>query len=153
MAVFRFKLKPLHRLKIQLEDQAKNRFGLAVAALNAEIAKLNAIYAAIQMTYGEFRRLSGGRFTAGKIKDYNNFIAAMKEKAAAQEAVVEEAKRRVELARGELIAAMREREMYDKLREKAYAKYIEDERRAEYSAIDELVSYRVSAPQIGEMNG
>lgn len=142
MAVFKFKLKTLHRLKIQIEDREKNRFGLAVAALNAETAKLNRIYAAIEMTFDEFRKLSGGRFTAGKIKDYNRFIAAMKDKAEAQEIVVDEAKKAVDLAREALVRAMREREMYDKLREKAFAKYMDDERRAEYVTVDELVSYR-----------
>lgn len=144
MAVFKFKLKTLHRLKVQLEDQAKNNFGLAVAALNAEIAKLNRIKAAISMTVDEFRRLSGGRFTAGKIKDYNCFIAAMKEQAVAQQAEVEKAEAAVEEARVALIAAMRQREMYDKLREKAFMRYSDAERRAEYRAVDELVSYKSS---------
>ena len=142
MAIFRFKLKTIHRLKSQIEDQAKNRFGLAVAALNEEIRKLNVIKGVIAATVDEFRTLSGGRFTAGKIKDYNYFIELMKERAAIQKLAVEEATEAVNRAREALIAAARQREMFDKLRERAFTRHMAEERRAEHRATDELVSYR-----------
>jgi len=142
MAAFKFKFQTLHRLKSQIEDQAKNRFGLAVTALNTEISKLNCIKNAINATVDEFRELSGGRFTAGKIRDYNYFISTMKEKAAIQQKAVEEAMRVVNKAREELIAAVRQREMFDKLRDKAFIQYMDDEKRAENRVVDEIVSYR-----------
>ena len=125
-----------------MEDQAKNRLGLANARLNAEIQKLDRIKDAIFATVGEFRRVSGGRFTAGRIKEFNYFIATMKERAAEQQKAVEEARKDVERAREALILAARQREMYDKLRARAFALHMEEERRAEYRATDELVSYR-----------
>jgi len=142
MAIFHFKLKTLHRLKSQLEEQAKNRFGIAVSALNEEIRKLNVIKDTISATIDEFRTLSGGRFTAGKIKDYNYFIAAMKEKEAHQAVAVEEATIVADRAREALILAVRQREMFDKLRDKAYSRYIEEEKQAEQRATDQLVSFR-----------
>lgn len=142
MAIFSFKLKTVHRLKIQLEDQAKNKFGLAVAALNEEIRKLNIINDAISAAVDGFRTLSGKRFTAGKIKDYNYFIAAMKDNAAMQAEAVERAEAEVNIAREALIAAAMQREMFDKLREKAFSRYLSDEKRAEHRVTDELVSYR-----------
>ena len=142
MAIFSFKLKTLHRLKAQLEDQAKNRFGQAVAALNAEIMKLDQIKAAIAATVDEFRKLSGGRFTAGRIKEFNYYITVLKERAALQEIAVQEATHRVNIAREALILAARQREMYDKLREKAFMRHMDEEKRAEHRLTDELVSYR-----------
>ena len=142
MAVFKFKLKAIHRLKSQIEEQEKNKFSLAVAALNAEIAILNRIKGAIAAAVDEFRKLSGRRFTAGKIKDFNYFIAAMKESEAAQTKVVEDAMRVVEEARKALIIASQQREMYDRLREKAFILHMDGERRSEQRSVDELVSYR-----------
>ena len=145
MAVFRFKLKSLHRLKIQLEDQVKNKFSAAVARFNVELFKLNKINAAIAAAVEEFRRISGGRFTAGKIKSFNYYIGVLKEKAAIQEIAVEEALKVVNKTREELILASLEREKFDKLREKAYSRHISEEKRAEQRGVDELVSYRRSA--------
>ena len=150
MAVFKFKLRALHRLKTQLEDQAKNKFGAAVARFNVELFKLNKINAAIAAVVEEFRRLSGGRFTAGKIKDFNYYLAAMKEKAAIQEIAVEAALKKVNEAREELILASQEREMYDKLREKAFARHMSDEKRVEQRVVDELVSYKRSSGSTGQ---
>jgi flagellar FliJ protein len=150
MAVFQFKLHTLHRLKAQLEDQAKNKFGIAVSAFNAELKKLNQINAAIAGVTDEFRRLSGGRFTAGKIKDFNYCLSALKESAERQETVVEEAMAEVNRKRAELIAAARQREMFDKLRDKAFARHMAEERRLEYRAADELVSYRGNTPAFAE---
>ena len=142
MAVFKFRLKTLHRLKKQLEDQAKNRLGLAVAALDAEKYKLRLIHAAIAAAVDDFRRLSGGRFTAGKIKAFNYFLAAQREKAEIQAVAVDKAQKVVDEARHALLLAARQREAYDKLRDKAYARYAEDERHAEGVVVDEIVSYR-----------
>ena len=147
MAVFKFKFKTLHRLKSQIEDQAKNKFGLAIAALNVEIAKLNRIKNIIASTVDEFRTLSGGRFTAGKIRDYNYFISTMKEKAAIQQIAVEEAMKVVNQAREALIIAVRQREMFDKLRDRAFVRYMDDEKRAENRVTDEIVSYRGNTQQ------
>ena len=144
MAVFKFNLKSIHRLKTQIEDQEKNKFSLAVAVLNAEISKLNKIKAAIAAAVEDFRRLSGMRFTAGKIKDFNYFIAAKKESAAIQKKAVEEAMANVEEARKALIAASQQREIFDKLREKAFARHMAGEKRTEQRIVDEIVSYRGS---------
>jgi len=145
MAIFNFKLKTIHRLKSQLEDQAKNKFGLTVAALNEEIRKLNLIKDTISATIDEFRALSGGKFTAGTIKSYNYFIAAMRDREAAQTVEVEKATEVMERAREALIIASRQREMFDKLRERAFTRHMDDEKRAEHRATDELVSYRGNA--------
>ena len=145
MAIFSFKLKTLHRLKTQLEDQAKNKFSAAVARFNVELFKLNKINSAIASAIEDFRKLSGGRFTAGKIRDFNYYLASMKEKAAIQEIAVEKALNAVNRTREELIVASREREMYDKLRDKAYAIHMNEEKRAEQRVVDEIVSYRGSS--------
>ncbi|MDR3119899.1 MAG: flagellar export protein FliJ [Clostridiales bacterium] len=150
MAKFHFQLKTLLDLHRQLEEQAKNKLGAAVAEFNRELMRLDGIKSAIALTVDEFRALSGGRFAAGKIRGYNAFLSMMKERAEAQALVVSGAEERVALARRELLAAAQEHDMYEKLREKAYAKYLDDEKRAEQRVADEIISYRIGSGVNGE---
>ncbi|MDR1438534.1 MAG: flagellar export protein FliJ [Clostridiales bacterium] len=150
MAKFAFRLDTLHSLKRQLEGQAKNKMAKAVSALNRELAALSGIRAAIGMTLDEFRALSGGRFAAGRIKEYNCFITAMREKEKEQLSAVKRAEGLVAVAQRELVASMQQREMFDKLRDKAYASYLGGERHAEQMAADEIISYRIGSNSNGK---
>jgi flagellar FliJ protein len=150
MAKFKFKLKTLLSLRRQLEEQAKNKLAKAVMALNRELAALSGIRAAIAATMDAFRALSSGRFVAGRIKEHNYFISAMREREKAQLDAVKSAEAAVAQARGELLAAVQRREMLDKLRERAFARYLGEERRAEQMVVDEIVSYKIGSNLNGE---
>ncbi|MDR1440691.1 MAG: flagellar export protein FliJ [Clostridiales bacterium] len=150
MAKFKFKLKTLLSLRRQLEEQAKSALSKAIMSLNRELARLSGIRAAISASLDEFRVLSGGRFEAGRIKEYNRFISAMREREKAQLAEVKAAEGRVEQARRELLEAVQRREMLDKLRDKAYVRYLDDERHAEQMVVDEIISYKIGSNLNGE---
>ena len=145
MAKFTFKLKSILNLKRQLEEQVKFKLGQAIGTLNRELAILHSIETAINITVDEFRVASGGVFTAGKIKEYNCFITRMKEKAAEQRIVVSEAEAYVAEVRAELLIAVQQRKMYERLREKAYDKYLEEEKHTEQLIVDELISYKIGS--------
>jgi flagellar FliJ protein len=74
----------------------------------------------------------------------------MREKEKAQIAAVKDAEARAAEARDRLVAAMQQREMLDKLRERAYARYLEDEKHAEQMVVDEIVSYKIGRSGNGE---
>jgi flagellar FliJ protein len=59
-----------------------------------------------------------------------------------QKLVVLQREKEVEVARVRLSEAMRERKTFEKLREKAFEAFLEEESRAEQKEVDELVSYR-----------
>ena len=150
MAKFEYKFQVLLDLKKQLEEQAKNEFGKAIARLDREKQELRRIEDAIRMSIDEFRVISGGRFTAGTIKRYNAFIKRMKENAAAQKLIIKKAEEEVEQARQLLVKAIQEREKFEKLEEKEYEKYFEEEKRLDNMIVDELVSYRSGSKSEGE---
>ena len=150
MAKFTFKLKSILNLKRQLEEQIKFKLGRAIGALNHELAVLQSIEDAIHMTLDEFRLASGGVFTVGKIKEYNVFIQRMKARAEEQKIVVCEAEEYVSQVRAELLAAVQQRKMYEKLREKAHDKYLEDEKHEEQLVVDELISYKTGTSHSDE---
>ena len=149
MAKFIYKFRILLNLKRQLEEQAKNNMGKAVARLDREKRELQRIEGVIQMTIDEFRQISGGRFTVGSIKKYNIFIDKMKKNAEEQKLVIIEAEEEVEIARKMLVKAMQEREKYEKLEEKERERYIEDEKRRDNLVIDEIVSYKIGSKADG----
>ncbi|MDR1060129.1 MAG: flagellar export protein FliJ [Clostridiales bacterium] len=150
MAKFKFKLKTLLNLRRQLEEQAKNKLAKAVMALNRELAALSGIRAAIAATLDGFRALSSGRFAPGRIREHNYFISAMREREKAQLEAVRAAEAGVAQARGELLAAVQRREMLDKLRDKAFVRYMDGEKRAEQAIVDEIVSYKIGSNLNGE---
>ena len=150
MAKFEYKFQTLLDLKEQLEEQAKNEFGKVMARLNREKEKLRRIEASITMSIEEFRVISGGRFTAETIKRYNAFIKKMKENAVEQKQVIIDAEEEVEAARQLLVKAVQEREKFEKLEEKEYDKFFEEEKRQDNMIIDELVSYRSGSKSDGE---
>ena len=132
-------------LKRQLEEQAKNNMGKAVARLDREKRELLRIEGIIKMTIDEFRQISGGRFTVGSIRKYNTYIEKMKKSAEEQKLVIIKAEEEVEIARQLLVKAMQEREKYEKLREKDFEKYIEVEKRRDNIVIDEIISYKIGS--------
>jgi flagellar FliJ protein len=149
MAKFKYKFRVIFNLKIQLEKQAKNNFGKAAMRLEAEKNELRRIQNAIAMTFNEFRAVSGGRFTANTIKNYNAFIDKMKKLEEQQKLEVKKAEEELEIARQLLVKAMQEREKYEKLEEKEYERYIEDEKRRDNLVIDEIISYKIGSKSDG----
>jgi flagellar FliJ protein len=59
-----------------------------------------------------------------------------------QKLVVIQREKEVEVARQRLREAMRERKTFEKLREKAFEAFLEEENSKERKEVDELVSYR-----------
>jgi len=144
VAKFRYSLESVLHLKRQLEGQAKNDLAREIVRYNLENSVLEGYLAAIDGAMDAFRAQSGGVFTAGGIQRLNHYLERMRDLEEAQRGRVREAELAVEEARAKLVEAMREREMFDKLREKRYAQYLQEERRAEQRAVDERISYVTS---------
>jgi len=149
MAKFKYKFRVLFNLKKQFEELAKNNFGKAAMRLELEKRELKRIKDVIAMTIDEFRAVSGGRFTAGSIKRYNAFIKKMKELAEEQKQVVQIAKDELEVARKALVKAMQEKEKFKKLEEKAFSRYVEEEKRRDNLVVDEMISYKIGSKTNG----
>ena len=152
MAKFKFRLKTILNLKKQIEEQAKLKFGQAMAMLNHELAILHSFENAVKMTMDEFRIISGGVFTVNRIKEYNLFITKMREKVEEQKLVVAEAEAYVDEVRKELVYAMQQREMFDKIREKEYERYTAEEKHNEQIINDEIISFKIGSNLNGKQS-
>lgn len=142
MARFTYRLQSVFNLKIQMENQTKMEFGQAVAALNAEIEKLEGMKARLAEYVEEGRRLRNEGLDILKMKENEQSVKIMQELIVGQTENVKLAERTVERVRVKLTNAIQERQAQERLRERAFEEYIEEEKHAEAKEIDELVSYR-----------
>ena len=145
MARFTYRLQSVLNIKLQMERQARNDFGIASAALNAEEEKLEALKNRRLDYVEEGRRMRGEGINVLDLKENERAVKVMDDLIYGQVEQVKLAERALERARVKLTQAIQERKVQESLRERAFEEYLEEEKRAEAKEIDELVSYRYGA--------
>lgn len=141
MAKFIYSLQSILNIKLQMETQAKQEFGAAMAALNTEKDKLDALLLRKREYEEEAERLRCGILDMLAIAENKEALLKMDSRVAAQRIAVRKAEEAVEIARERMADAMKERKMHESLREKAFEAFLQEENHAESKSIDELTSY------------
>lgn len=141
MAKFKYRMQSILEVKKKLEEQAKNEFAAARAALNEEEEKLEQLKKRKEAYEEEGRALREDTLNIMDIIENKEALLRMDEFIADQQLNVERAEDRMEEARLALQTAMQESKTQDKLREKAFEQFMKDENARESKEIDELVSY------------
>ncbi|MBR6452235.1 MAG: flagellar export protein FliJ, partial [Lachnospiraceae bacterium] len=90
----------------------------------------------------DLRALYAENLDLQKINETIEAIDNMKERIAIQEGVVRQAMHNVDLARERLTEAMQERKTHEKLKERQFEEFLQEEAARESKEIDELVSFR-----------
>ncbi|MCR4755725.1 MAG: flagellar export protein FliJ [Lachnospiraceae bacterium] len=142
MAVFRYKMKNVLDVKLKMEDQAKAAFAEAMAILNAEEEKLQALIDRHDWYEEEGRRMRREAIDVNDLRDNTRALDNLKEQIEAQKQNVARAQAGVDRAREVLNNAMQERKIHEKLRDNAFEEFVHELNAAESKEIDELVSYR-----------
>lgn len=142
MAIFRFRLSALLRVKVQLEKNAKNELGVAVQKLEQERRRLAEIGEEIAALLQSFSAAVTGHIDTERIKGLRAFIAAREAARSRQSEVVKEASRTVDTIRERVVALMKERKVLEKLREKEWEQFRVEGLQEEQRLADELVTYR-----------
>ena len=141
MAKFVYRMQNILNIKYKLEEQAKTEFMMANRALQEEEDRLRSLE---ERRYGysqEGRRLLSQNLDMDKIRENREAVIRMKEFIELQLIRVEEAKRQVELKAAKLAELMQERKAQEKLKEKAFEVFLQEENSKESKEIDELVSF------------
>jgi len=141
MATFTFKFQSILKLKEQVEKNIKNELALAMELLNAEVKKLNEIVKKKQETIDEMKRESA-KITIWKLKEYSAFIEVMKNKIDIQKNIVNQLQENVDITKRRLVEAMKERKIFEKLKELKKEEHVIEEKRKDLIAVDEIVSYK-----------
>lgn len=150
MAKFIFKMESILVIKYKLEDQAKIQYGLAIERLRHEEEILQHM---IERKAGYEESLAAIMFEQldlFKIKELENAIEVMKYKIVEQQVAVKNAELKVEAARMELNDAMKERKIYERLKEKAFEEFKQEVQKEEQKEVDELVSFRFGNGKVSE---
>lgn len=141
MARFRYALQSILDIKEKLETQAKQGFAQAQGILAEEEKKLLDLENRKLFYENKSKELLQGTLNVREIEENKTAILVVEGYIQQQMVQVEKARERVEHAREEMTAAMRERKTYETLREQAFEAFLQEENKEEGKSVDELVSY------------
>lgn len=141
MSKFRYRMQSVLDIKLKLETQAKQEFSAAKTRLDEEQTRLEKLKARKASYEQQAKELLTDTLDIQQISDNRTAILRLEEYVAAQCVQVEEAKRSVEEARVKLQEVMQERKTHEKLSDKAFDEFLQEESRKESKEVDELTSY------------
>lgn len=141
MAKFIYRMQNILNIKYKLEDQAKTEFMLANRKLQEEEARLETLKERKKGYEEQVRQLLMHSLQVDRIKENQEAIVRMEEFIYAQLERIAIAKKNVEQKAARLSELMQERKAQEKLKEKAFENFIQEENAKEGKEIDELVSF------------
>jgi flagellar FliJ protein len=141
MARFRYRLQNILEIKEKMETQARQNFADARKALDQEEETLRMLHKKQAALEQEAVELRSGILDFHDISD-NHMARQLNEQAISAQVIrVRRAEANLERMRQALEDAIKDRKIYEKLREKAFDEYMLEENRAESKVIDELTTY------------
>lgn len=141
MAKFNYRMQNILDVKVKLEEQAKNEYAMARARLTEEEEKKDQLLNKQHAYEQKARELAEDRLDVRSIIENQNAVEVMKHLVADQQIAVKRAEEFLEKRRVKLSSVMQERKTYDRLKEKAFEAFIQEENARESKEIDELTSY------------
>lgn len=142
MAKFIFKLESILSIKMKLEDQAKAEYGIEVMRLREEEHKLSLLERRKSGFEQQLFEALSDMLVVLIIKRLEDSVENLKYNIKIQTAVIKRQEERVAKAREKLDNAMKERKIYEKLKEKAFEEFKAEINAQEQKEIDQLVSFR-----------
>lgn len=141
MSKFIYRMQNILNIKYKLEDQAKTEFMTANQILREEEEKLESLKKRKAGYEEEVRQLLQKNLQVERIKENQEAIVRMREFITEQMAVVKEAQYQVELKAEKLTELRKERKAQEKLKDRAFENFLQEENARESKEIDELVSF------------
>lgn len=145
MARFRYRMQNILTVKEKLETQARNEFAVASQRVREEEDKLNALIARREVYEAHLRDLYEGNnqsLDIQEISDTDRAIESMKSIIEDQRQNLRYAEKILDEKREALREAMQDVKTHEKLKEKQFEIFMQEEAQKESKEIDELVSYR-----------
>lgn len=151
MNKFGFRLESVLNLRTQLEDNAKNSLARATIELMKQKNCLEELDDISNSSMDSLNSEVDQGIPVYKLKSYNNYLSFLKIKIRNQKENVNNAQKDVDIHREDLVKAMQDRKIIEKLKEKKYQDYTKEQNKAEQILIDELNSFKFNNPS-GEEN-
>ncbi|NLV76422.1 MAG: flagellar export protein FliJ [Tissierellia bacterium] len=132
--------------KKTLEDYKKSQYGIAQKKLFDEEDKLAKFNKYKNIVKNE-KNQTVIKTNIGNLAMYNNYINDLSRKIKSQEQIVNKTRKDAEEAKEEMITAVKEKKIFEKLKEQEYEEYLYQLKRDEEKQTDAIVSYKTSTQQ------
>ena len=142
MEKFKYGMQNILDLKTKLEDQQKMALATARINLNDEEDRLNSLYARKKDYEDKLRESYKDRLNVNIIKRGALAYESMDYFIGLQKIEVKKAEGNVKIEQDKMVEAMKERKIQEKLREKAFDKFLKEMNAEEAKLVDELVAYK-----------
>ncbi len=142
MAKFRYRMQNILNMKEKIEEQQKNNYSQSILQLQLEEEKYQDMVWRQEDAQKELKTCMLQTMDVMTIREKEDAVEIIKMYKVQQSFVVLEKQQDVMKAREQLNEAMKERKIYEKLREKAMDEFLLEEALKERKEVDELVSYR-----------
>ncbi|NLO76748.1 MAG: flagellar export protein FliJ [Clostridia bacterium] len=136
--MFKFRLANVLRLRKHHEKLSLEQVGKCLQQLQEAVQKKEELEAKIAKLESDFSAVLEGAISSEIVKLYNNYLVHQQEALELQEQLILEKKKNLEEAREKFIQAMKERKIMDKLKEKQYIRYQQEQGKKEQNFQDEL---------------
>lgn len=144
MAKFFFRMQNILQIKQKLEEKQQLEYKDALQNRNKQKQKMDQMREVIQSETIRFQKKQENRFFLRELIQVQDRIHFYHRRLKEENDVLKKLEEIVLDKRQILIEAMRERKIYEKLREKASEKYFEEEKLAELKQMDERASFHYS---------
>ena len=137
MAKFVYGMQNVLNIKERMETQAKTEYAQMLGALHDEEIRMQSIV----NTLNSYKSQAKGTLDIARIRRCSEAISITEDMAKNQAVRVRIAEKNVENAMMKLTAAVKERKVQEKLKEKAFEEFLQELNAQEMKEIDEVVSF------------
>ncbi len=142
MKKFKFKLATVLKIKLRLEELRQQELREAEYQMTLAAQELERCRETVRNTKERYRQQLEEKLNLKSALDYQRYLTWLSGHVKLAEATLQTRKAEVTRAREALMLAGQERQMLEKLQEKAYQNYLQAEMHAEAEFLDELGTSR-----------
>lgn len=146
MKGYNFKFERVLNYKKTVEDYKKSQYGDLQQRLNREEEMLLEYNHCKENLIME-KNKSIQKISVGHLKMYNSYLNDINDTISKQEEIIDETKIKLEIAKEELMEAMKEKKVFEKLKENDYKQYVYEAKKVEEKLLDSIVSYNITTQQ------
>lgn len=144
MAGYKFKLNNILKLRENVEKDKKNEFGAAIQRFDKETLKLEQLNAEMYNMCEVVEKAVSEGMPVKELLLQQRFKDYYKHSISNQKVRKKMAEEHLENCRQNLVEAVQQRKIMEKLREIDYGKYLYTEQKNEEKLVDDLVSFKQS---------
>jgi flagellar FliJ protein len=142
MKKFKYRLESLLKIKEHIEKEKQKAHAYAMKRVQDQLAELDDIERTKMDTLEGQRVAMTGRISLAEALVYSRYIMKLKKDRVTGDGMLNAFEKAAEKKRGELVEASRERQIYEKLKEKLKERYIKEHALDERKQADETATTR-----------